>query len=509
MGAQLEAFVDAGLLVGGLDLPSRFATPWEALERAGARLHGADGDAWCSAVRALRGCADDLEARLASASPDEVARLVDRAECLVADLAARLAVDTGPTRAVLRCDLGLGVRLTLGPDVRGRLAAEIGRREGLSGTAAGAGLRARLAAGVRDQVGQECGLAEAALRFRSPRTGDPAPRETVGEPGSPAEGSIGQSPFACLMTGLEQGPGTPSLRVRGIFDEVAPLYGRFAPLWSDGAPGPLDPLHPWLRDGLARIAEHCRLRVAELAGPCEVNPNALAAPSFTEDVVELWGTTESGDGLAGAQLRTDAATGSLVVRMPGGADAVLLSFSSADLARGDRTSELLLATSGRLAPAPSFEASAVVSTESQPGELPRAETAPAEDRLPDRPEPTVEAAEGRTVLDADTVDGLRSRTGVGLYRRWQQLAATHAWPDTVRVRASSGEPPLLVRTTSPVAVEAVLARLGSDITHLVVEDAGRTPWLADRAGSRYVCELVVPFRRARHLWSHRAEVDEP
>ncbi|GAA4402868.1 hypothetical protein GCM10023168_13810 [Fodinibacter luteus] len=501
---QLEAYVEAGVLVGGLDLPTRFATAWEALDRCGERLTGGDQQAWREAVGALRGCAAEIEGGLTLMTPRSVAAVVDTAEGVVRDLARRLGVTIAPPRAVLRCDLGLGLRVTLGPDVRKRLGAALADHEAPGGPAgAGAVLRSQLAAGVRSQVGEARPLAETALRFRSVRTGGglPPPPGAAGS-GSAGSGSAGsdlsRAPVGCLMVGLEESGDGPSPRVRGVFDEVAPLYGRFAPLWG-GDRGRPDPLYRWLRRQLDGLSAACHLRLIELAGPCEVNPNALAAPAFVDDVVELWGTTEGAEGLAGAQVGTDPVTGSPVVRLPGRSeDVVVFSFSSADLARDDRVTELLLSTSGRIAPAASFEAGAAVSS--------RHEGVPAPSSSGHAPATGAGPRPRRTLLSESAVEELRAATGVQQFVRWQRLAATHRWPATVRVRLAPGEPALLVRTMSPLAVEAVLGRLSDAADRVVVEDADRLPWLADDTGARYVSELAVPFSRSTHLWSGRATV---
>jgi hypothetical protein len=504
LGPVLESYVTAGVLVGGLDLPARFSTPWEALDRTAARLAGADREVWCDAVASLRRVCVEIEQQLPEMAPEKLAGAVEAAEATVVGLAEELEVVIAPPRAVLRGDLRLGFRVSLGPEVRERLVTALAEYDDpMRSGSEGRTLRRALAASLRAQIGPGRPVAEVAIGYQSARGQVDAPPP---QPASPASDpmlaqldGVDGAPFGCLLASLRESTGGEvSLDVRGVFDEVSPLYGRFAPLWGSVVPAPKDPLYGWLRQQLQHLEDGYRLRVAELAGPCEANPNALAAPRLTHDVFELWGTTEAGSGLVGAEVLTDPASGSPVVRMPGEpVDVVLFSFASADVARGDRISELLLASSRRVAPSPSFEAL----------------TLPTETDLDGPgPSPAVALRGGarlrspRTVLRGEELRQLLGADGPELYVRWQQLAAENRWPALVRVRVL-GEHTLLLPTASPLAVEAVLGRIPVDAATVVVEEAEAEPWLMDQSGDRYVSELAVPFKREPHIWSTRAAME--
>src|SRR5262249_4337087 len=104
----LGALADGGVLVGGLDLPHRFATPWEALARAGRQLQGTDRARWRAAIGALRRTSRRVEARLDRLAVDELDASLAEARALVLRLGESLDVPLPDLpRVVLRCDYGL------------------------------------------------------------------------------------------------------------------------------------------------------------------------------------------------------------------------------------------------------------------------------------------------------------------------------------------------------------------------------------------------------------------
>jgi hypothetical protein len=483
--ATLEAFIDAGILVGGLDLPPRFETAWEALALAADQLHGADATAWHGAATQLRRICRTLEERLDELAPAQVATALEAARAVVHGLATRLGSGSIELpRTVLRCDLALPFRIGLGRD----LADELGRtlREYERRPTAARALRAALAADSRARVGEGIGLSAAAT-VPSQRARAAALVPEAAGADDPA------APLGCLLVGLEQ---PAAMTVRGTFDEVAPVFARYAALVASVDRTSRDALLRWLRDALDELAARHELDIAELAGPCEVNPNALAGPSLGCRSVELWAASAGVRGLVGACVRVDPASGRLLVREAGRErDTALFSFVAADVARGDRVSELLLQTSFRQAPLASFQGSAL------------AESRELRDL---RPREAIRLASGavvrprRTMLTGDALAALVVAQGAERYVRWQRLAREHGWPSLVRLRWE-GEQPMLVPAASPLALEAVFERPPAGATSLAVEDVAGLPWLVDEAGEHHAIELAVPFARSEHAWSRRVE----
>ncbi len=544
----LDALADGGVVVGGLDLPHRLATPWEALARAGRSLLGDDRTLWRATVRTLRRICRRLEARFDRLSVDDLDAYLAEARALVLRLAEGLDVplDDLP-RAVLRCDYGLPFQVELGPELRERLQAAIeeydqlqeacgpaaavrqsqlerlrGRlAERLCLTAAGDGLPA-VRGGPAPRTWQDLasqgpdGLVAAARIARWERllatpvaevTIDPlGPEASAGEtpldPSSAAAaGAAGSArldgaPLGCLLVGLSAAPGQPvELAIHGLTDEVAPLYARYAGLWNRTPARPRDPLYGWLRGALDDLAARHAIRLVELVGPHEANPNVLAHPPFPTGLVDLWSVTPRATSLRGARLFLDPTTARPFVRLRSDArPAVVCSFSSADHAAGDPFSALLLRTSFRDAPEAHFRASALAfACELSTARLSPRVRLPGGDVLRRR----------RTVLSGAALAELSQGSGPERYARWQRLVHEHGWPALVTVRRDGG-PALPVPTASPLALEAVLRSVvDAEAQSLTIEEFGGTPWLVDAAGRHYLAELAVPFERTAHAWSAR------
>jgi len=126
----LELALEAGLLLGGLDLPPRFDDPWSALAKAQESLEGAHAHAWGEARRSAAEVCTRLAQTLAEASGQspaaELGDAVVSANEEIRDGVLQLALSLGcplrtEPRSWIRCDVTAGWKLALGHEDRARI----------------------------------------------------------------------------------------------------------------------------------------------------------------------------------------------------------------------------------------------------------------------------------------------------------------------------------------------------------------------------------------------------
>jgi hypothetical protein len=546
--ALLERLVDAGILVGGLDLPSRFATPWQALTQSSRHLVGPDRELWRSAVSDIHRICQALERRFDRITTDALQHELNRMRHRIGELAQQLGIDgLELPRAIIRCDLRLPIRCELGEDFRADLANAVEAYDryqaaiGLSPVA-----REMDAAKFRQQIGTAMPIADAAERWPGPPgAARPATWEDLLPPdaleprvasrlatwarivsqvgpevvlndeldlnagldlhdelcpnkghdpnGAAAltdSGSSGalRSPFGCLRVRPYGGPSCQAgLAIQGVLDEITPLYGRYAPLWNANVRRPQDPLYRWTLDALEALGARAGAEIVELVGPFEPNPNVLARPRFASRAVEIWGATPGMRSIVNAEMQVDVDSGRPIARLPGVARPVLVfSFSSADIGTTDPFSALLMRSSMRGGPGGQFDASSLAFA----CEMANPQLAPRV-RLPSGPV----VRPRRMVLAGETLRTLLGEADAHRFAAWQALAVRHDLPPLMTVQRD-GELPLVLVRDSPLALEAVLKGVDEATQSLTLDELSPTPWLQDGEGQHYLAELAVPFLRA-------------
>jgi hypothetical protein len=291
------------------------------------------------------------------------------------------------------------------------------------------------------------------------------------------------------------GTGAPQTTViRGVFDEVAPLYSRFVELFRMRPRR--DPLFRWMRSELAALARGSTVQIAELLTPYEPSPNVLARPSFCRFAVELWGASNDPNvqGLSSAEVFYDTQTNQPYLRIPGiAAPVAVFSFAAANVGRGDAIVELLLETSFRDSYFANFRAALMCFEQERriPMFSPRIRL-PGGSVLRTR----------RTILSGNVLTELTEATQPERFHKWIALAQKHCWPALLSVRRDGGHS-MLVRRDSPLGVAALLRGIGNGVQMLTVEEFSNKPWLVDANGQRHVVEVAIPFVRVQHAWSER------
>ena len=375
----LHELIEAGMLVGGLDLPPRFATTWRALGSAGRLLRGRERDAWRTGVRRLRRICATLENRYERMEPRAVRRVLGSARAVVERLAKRFGVapDLLP-RVVLRCDLRMPLRVVLGRTERDAVLAALAAYEEITdswslGTAVRRASAERLSRSLGPE-GRPIAFAEDGgprrpwLRWSEVATETPdaglqdrirrwerllsvAGEEAVipvRRRGGTGPRVSDRPPLGTFLVSPIARDGRPDLVVAGVVDDVAAPYARFAPLF-DREPSRArsrDLFFPWLRSSLRELATRHGIEIAELLAPYEENPSVLARPPLAPRAVEVWGASAGAASLAGALLYRDPTTGRFFLNLPGGPRRLAVFwFPAAEVDRDDPLTRLVLRTS--------------------------------------------------------------------------------------------------------------------------------------------------------------------
>lgn len=503
----IAQLVDTGVLVGGIALPGRFASPWDALHRAAAGLPAAAAVAWGEAVAALEAIAARLAKGVTRCSPVTLRRLQARAGQTVATLAERLGLPVPAIpRAPLRCDAGVAFRVVLGQRLRRRIATSLRHylgfqerfgigwdlfraagapaRDGVTlanATAAAGGGVAPLWEDLLDSLGRPEGVRRSlqawdeVLRQRGEVDLTPADADATAPHGAPV------ATYLVAPTELDAGAEAP-LVLRGVLDNPTVHYARYTPLWSNRGRADDDPVGRFVGAALSRGSAEYGVRTAALVGTSHAAPNTAAQPDFGLPVCDPWAATPCTLDLREARV-VDLGSAPVLwlgAKQPWSARCM----SSANLAAGDPVMRALMLTGFFGSPIADMQASTVPFAV----ELESGTTSPHVRLHGD----TVRSA--RTVLSGEELRGIvGARKPMLRIQRWRTLADRHDWPELVVVRRRGR--PLVVPRDSILGVLAAFEGAGAD-RFVVVEYFDDRPWC-----DGHVAELSIPFTRPHHAWS--------
>jgi hypothetical protein len=524
--------IDAGWLVGGLDLPARFDSAWRALAGAAQMLVDDDRRAWWRALVHLRRICRRLEADFEELSIGAIRARVDAIHREVIDLAAALGLadmELGVTQ--LRGDMRLCHEVQLGPEWRRRIAAMIERCDAFERaagllTASGDLHRERClprAAVAIDELpepppwaGLQWNTEWSTWEALSRQTGDHDRLRAAMK----AWGGLQQETGPVPAAAVEQAT-PPHLRaplgaivfrptpngaafVSGFGAEAAMLFARFDRLLAPGGAcaqqRPGTGIARWFQQSLAELERASGLVIAEYVAPLEHRPNALSRPRMTSAIVCPWtvepaaGADDRGEvlSLAGARIVKAAQPFEhATLELADGRRAVVMSLVSANLSSQDGLGEALLFTSFRAIPQWIFALYNLPFAHEL--EAPRL-TAPV--ALGDG----VAVLRARLVLSGTALDALVSCPPCERFRRWQALARASRLPPLISARRDQ-EQPLLVARDSPLSVEVLFDAAARRSRHIIIEALPDEGWLKDQEGKRYLCELAVPFVWSQNAWN--------
>lgn len=477
--ALLGCALEAGLVVGGLQFPARFGTPWEALAQVQAALAPCHREAWAAAYEQLvRACAAvevALDAALVAPAPstgsEQAATVIaghQRVRAVIEGLAAALAVPCPQLPAtVLRCDETAPFRITLGRHDRQRLEALLRRWSRLERRH---GSHRRWARRAR-RVAARC------LEGRV--TAAPRPDDAL--PEGP-EGPSGREPAGPPMGALVLRPGAEGLAVpwvRGLSHAPTVTHARHAYHLADRG----DPLLPWFRAAYRELARRDGVEVVDLVCSTAGSPNVQARPRYVEPTLDPWGVAAEGPAMDALRVVQGPTPGALLLAH-GGRRLAAQVFTPLVIPGSDVITHRLMTTS--------FD-----DRSAEPTAEPDPHAEPDEHAEPDAALPRPR----RTRLTAAEAEHLLAVRGAARFVRWQELVRQHAWPRWVRVLCGT-RPGLLVPTDGPLPLEAVFegAGTGDRRPEIVVEAALDGAWLPGPGGHHFV-ELVLPVRRRRSAWT--------
>ncbi|MGE0859477.1 MAG: lantibiotic dehydratase [Gammaproteobacteria bacterium] len=501
---MLNQLVMGGVLVGGLDLPQKFSTPWEALEQAAADLLPAHTRAWQTAIGAEREQCDALADAVWSASPARFAELLAATSRPLDALCAALELPPPSAPVAPRCDLRLPWRLVVDRARFTALAdalADYDRHwqcHGSAATAERAARRSAFAAGLGDglSLAEAAALAAAlppaggvlwqlddsapsdAVTSRLARwralLGDARPCATLGE-GEDAHddgADLDLAPHGCWLAGLDSAGG---IRAHGVSDLPTMASARLGGLLD------LARHDRWLARAL-RLGARGRAPAIEYLAPFEANPNALLGPALLGERIAPWRAARGDRELRGARLVRDTGSGLPVLALADGERRCVLSLATANLPAGDPLAEALLWTGHRDSTGRARHAIEIPLTDElhAPRFTPRV-LLPGGATLSAR----------RTVLGADVAE-LRRRRGAARFGYWLRLARRYDWPAELEVGSEHGGM-MRVPRDSPLALEALCKGLVEDTPYLVVREAAMPFALAP--GRSHLVELAMPFLR--------------
>jgi Lantibiotic dehydratase, N terminus len=508
----LETLADGGILQGGLDLPQRFSTVWDALKSASRSLLPQHRSPWDRSIEGLQACCQTLSEQIETIElTDLETHLLQATECVV-DLAQSLNItlDNLPDPLV-HCDLKLPIRVKLDLEQQESILKSIDNYQAywLDGIAPTTALRQDLRQQLITKLQSEPSWSEIAPdtlpqtnRSRSSEHGNLALNQQLIAWENLLQTEVSQviletqsknitpkAPLGCLYCSPFQGF---KLQIRGIDDDPARGFARFGKfLDAEGL------LHTWLRQQLADLNQKYRVIIADLQVPFEVNPNVLAGDTFSELSIALWYPTSDAPSLQGAKLSIDATTSLPFLKIPSRPDPIaVFGFSAAHVSEIDPLAELLFYTGFQERPISTTLAATLptVPELAQPRSTPRI-CLPEGSYL--RPQ--------RTVLNSDTLAELIGLTPAQRYARWQQLAIEMRWSELLMLQIDR-DPPLLIQRDSPLALESIFKSVRPHTQWLVVEETIDLPWLVDAENRHYLAEIAVPLCRSQHGWEGRGRV---
>jgi Lantibiotic dehydratase, N terminus len=493
----LETLVAEGILQGGLDLPQRFATVWDALTTAAQSLLPADRSHWNRSISELQACCQTLSAQIETIELAELELQLARATECVVGLARclNLSLEHLPD-PIVHCDLKLPLRVKLARHQQASILRSIDFYQAywVDGIAPTTALRQDLRQQLTAKLQPDLQLGEIAADTlpqinRSDRNSVLNRQLIAWEHLLQTETTqitlehphlkiTSKSPLGCLYCLPSQGF---KLQIRGIDDDPARGFARFGKF--------LDPegwLHTWLKQEIVNLHQQQGTIVADLQIPFESNPNVLARDTFCADSIALWYPASDTLSLQAVKIGIDATTSLPCLKLPTRADPIaVFGFSVAHVSAIDPLAELLFYTG----------------FQERPIAIAMAATLPTAPELAKpRQTPRICLPEGsylrpqRTVLNVDILSGLIPLTPAQRYVQWQKLAIEHQWSDLLMLQIDR-DPPLLLKRDSPLALESIFKSVRPHTQWLIVEETIDLPWLVDAENRHYLAEIAFPLSR--------------
>jgi hypothetical protein len=516
-GNWLDKLIDVGAIVGSLDLPTRFDTVWDGLVESGEKLIDADRDLWYATLDRLTFLCFDLSISWDEIEMPRLGVYLDEAREAISNLVVELAIPIEEIElpdAILHCDLRLPWQITLDCEKFDRLATTIAtyNRDWLDRTSPSMQLRRQQRANLQSQLTEGIALNSIDFTSQIQTEWEEIKSVTMKDPiitnclqnwtellNQSTENVYLKTEDNLVIDRLATAPlgcfyFTPladwQLVVSGIDDDPARAFARFGKLLDSN-----DELSDWLRQALTEIESKHQLTFVELQVPFESNPNVIARCKFVEQTIDLWSVNPQGLSLRSARIEIEPLSQTPVLSIPSLPDPIaIFFFSTANIGAIDPIANLLLHTGFQERPSyfQSIEMSTVL----------RSDTTICTPRI------KLESGEiirpRRTVLDRESIQKIIYNSPPERYQIWQQMAQKFGWSKLVNLQVDR-QPSLLIKSDSPLALEAAFKSLKPDTQSLIIEEVIDLPWVIDRDGKHYFAEFAMPFQRSKHGWSDRLQ----
>jgi Lantibiotic dehydratase, N terminus len=509
----LDALIDVGAIVGGLDLPSRFDTVWDGLVASGEKLLGTDRDLWELTIDRLYSLCGELNSHLDEIDAVDLAVYLDEAREAIIELVVELAIpvtEIDLPDTILHCDLLLPWQITLDRHKFDRLATTIGtyNRDWLDRTSPSMQFRRKQRTDLQSQLAEGIELSSSEFTSQIKTDWDDISSMMMTDPATidrlqnwaellnqstenvylktevnPVHDLISTAPLGCFyFTPV----GDWQLIIRGIDDDPARAFVRFGKLLDNKAK-----LSDWMQQALVKIESKHYLKLVELLVPFESNPNVLARCQFLNQNIDLWGANPDSLSLRLASIGIDRHSQAPVLLIPSLPNPIAIFFCcSANIGAIDPIANLMLHTGFQERPN-YFQSIDLLAN-------------PNSDRPIYTPRIKLESEEiirpRRTVLDRESIQKIIDSSPPERYQIWQQMARDLGWSKLLNLQVDR-QPSLLIKSSSPLSLEAAFKSFKLDTQSVIVEEIIDLPWLTDRAGKHYFTEFAMPFQRSQHGWS--------
>jgi Lantibiotic dehydratase, N terminus len=275
------------------------------------------------------------------------------------------------------------------------------------------------------------------------------------------------------------------LIISGIDDDPARAFTRFGELLDAD-----NRLHNWLRQKLSEISVENQIDIVEIQTHFEGNPNPLARSQIVAKTIDLWGADPNSLSLKSAQITLDQTTKMPLLSIPLRSRPIaIFFFCAANIGAIDPLVSLLLYTGFQERSSYFKSIEMLINTDLKTIHTPRIILENDEIVRPNQ-----------TILNQELLQQMIGLSPRDRYLRWQEMARDFGWSNFLNIRVDR-EPSLLIKSDSPLALEAVFKSIKPHTKLAIVEEIIELPWLVDRAGQHYFAEFAMPFQRAKHGWS--------
>jgi hypothetical protein len=511
-GEWLDQLIDIGAIVGGLDLPVRFDTVWDGLVESAEQLIGTDRDLWDQALDYLTFLCFDLSVNWDEIDSPRLSVYLDQARQTIRHLAIELAIPIDQIELpdlILHCDLLLPWQISIDRNRIDRLATTISiyHRDWLDQISPSMQFRQQQRAYLQAQLTKGVELNSIEFTNLLPTDDEQIESMIMNDPEmldclqkwvellnqstesvylKPQQESSGNTiaiaPLGCFYF-------TPvsnwQLIISGIDDDPARAFTRFGKFLDTK-----ERLHDWLRQKLVEISVKNQIDIVEIQTHFEGNPNPLARSQIVAETIDLWGADPNSLSLASAQIIFDQTTKTPLLSMPSRSRPIaIFFFCAANIGAIDPFVSLLLYTGFQ--ERSSYFKSIEMLTNADLGTICTPQIILENNEII-RPK--------QTILNQELLQQMISLLPQDRYLRWQKMARDFGWSNLLNIRVDR-EPSLLIKSDSPLALEAIFKSIKPNTNFAIVEEIIDLPWLVDRAGQHYFAEFALPFQRAKHGWS--------